>query len=194
MPRVWRSSQDDAEKAHRYYSHESALLERLPLSAASSDIKERFPIPKVTPGIRGARSLMLKLPSEERTASCFQRDIDGEKRWITLSAETMTTYYEDRVLHLVGKQRMEEWHAQCGLVDDVVGCALAFWHNIDGGRSLPDSIAAGLKSTLLGCFDAVYLLSYQSFDNVPPHVQWIDASDVCVCLLFAFYHRGPPQG
>ena len=46
-----------AEKAHRYYSQDSALLERLPLFGAPRAIIERFPIANLTPGIVAARNL-----------------------------------------------------------------------------------------------------------------------------------------
>ena len=107
--------------------------------------------------------------------------MNGEKKWFSLTQETLVTYYEDRVLHAVGHQRMREWFAP-GMFEDtnVVGAALAFWENLDGGTLLPDAILAGLESTLVAEFEAVFLLSYGPFSNTPPHVRMTDASTVDV--------------
>ena len=128
--------------------------------------------------------MVLALPQKDRTAHAFQRTCAGEKMWFSLTKETLLTYYEDRVLHVVGNQRMREWYAAQRLDTSVVGAALAFWENLDGGPLLPDAIVAGLESTLVAEFEAVFLLSYGQFSNTPPHVRWIDASTVDALNLF----------
>ena len=154
LPRFWRAVEGKAaDKARRFYKHESALLSRFPLSEASKAIKASYAVPREkTLTLEECRKQMLTLPKEDRTASRFKRHQSG--KWIVLNAATLTTYYEDRVLHSVGRQRMAEWHAGCGLTCDADGCALAFWHNLDGGPSLPDAITAGLESTVIAEFEA----------------------------------------
>ena len=166
------------QKSSRYYRHESALLDILPLSDDAQRIRDGFEIPKSLPSLKDCRGLVLALPKKDRTAHAFQRVSGGEQKWFSLTQETLVTYYEDRVLHAVGHQRMREWFAAQSLDTSVVGAALAFWENLDGGPLLPDAIVAGLESTLVAEFDAVFLLSYGSFSNTPPHVRMIDASTV----------------
>ena len=141
------------QKSSRYYKHESAFLDSLPLSDDAQTIRDRFEIPKSLPSLKDCRDLVLTLPKNDRTAHAFERVYEGEKRWFSLTQETLVTYYEDRVLHAVGHQRMSEWFAAQSLDKSVVGAALAFWENLDGGPLLPDAIVAGLESTLVAEFD-----------------------------------------
>ena len=166
------------QKSSRYYRHESALLDILPLSDDAQTIRDGFEIPKSLPNLKDCRRLVLALPKKDRTAHAFERVYEGEKKWFSLTQETLVTYYEDRVLHAVGHQRMREWFAAQSLDTSVVGAALAFWENRDGGPLLPDAIVAGLESTLVAEFEGVFLLSYGLFSNTPPHVRMIDASTV----------------
>ena len=73
---------------------------------------------------------------------------------------------------------------------DRTGAALTFWYaippmdsmgldNAEEELQLPYAIQIGLRTTLLGEFDAVYCLTYnQTFVNMPQHVQILDASRV----------------
>ena len=184
LTRTWRVEDENAQKSLRYYDHESALLDILPLSNDARGIRDGLAIPTALPSLQDCRNLVLALPQKDRTAHAFQRTCAGEKIWFSLTKETLLTYYEDRVLHVVGNQRMREWYAAQRLDTSVVGAALAFWENLDGGPLLPDAIVAGLESTLVAEFEAVFLLSYGPFSNTPPHVRLIDASTVDALNLF----------
>ena len=178
LTRTWRVDDENAEKSACYYQHESALLDILPLSDDAKRIRDEFEIPKSLPSLKDCRGLVLSLPKKDRTAHAFEKVSGGEKKWFSLTRETLLTYYEDRVLHAVGHQRMREWYDAQSLDTSVVGAALAFWENLGGGTMLPDAIVAGLESTLVAEFEAVFLLSYGPFSNTPPHVRMIDASTV----------------
>ena len=115
-----------------------------------------------------------------RVAHSFQAG--PREEWKSLSIEVMSTVYKDRRQHMKGELEMRDWIRNVcnGMIpgEGQVGCALAFWHNLDGTDQLPYAAVVGLASTQLGGFEATYLLSYQTLTNVPAHVVCIDAAAV----------------
>ena len=62
-----------------------------------------------------------------------------------------------------------------GLQDPPKKLAVCFWHNIVQSEELPYAQYMGLLSSDKAAFEAVHLLSYQRYVNVPRHVTWVDA-------------------
>ena len=62
-----------------------------------------------------------------------------------------------------------------GLQDPPKKLAVCFWHNIVQSEELPYAQYMGLLSSEKAAFEAVHLLSYQRYVNVPRHVTWVDA-------------------
>ena len=168
-PGVWPAT----DKVSQWYNHTAALLDVFPLAPRMQKLRSSFPVlgtGNVT--LRPMRRLMGKLDSKPAHSFRYKQS------WHSLSADALATYYEDRVLHIVGKERMANWwHSQ---VDSSArtGAALTFWWSLDGSDSLPDAAEAGLQTTVLAEFEQVFCLCYpsQTFRNMPGHVTVLDCN------------------
>ena len=178
------------DKVKEWYEHDAALLDSLPLDPEQTAIRDLFEeIGLDLSAITCFRMRCLLKKPALHVAHSFEYK-DG---WHSLSKISMATFYEDAVLHQVGKARLEKWWALQPADTkrmDRTGAALTFWYaippldsmgldNAEEELQLPDAIQIGLRSTLLGEFEAVYCLTYnQTFVNMPPHVQILDATRV----------------
>ena len=159
-------------KVAAWYSCSAALLVQYPLSNASSQLRRELPD---TANLKNQDFRDMS----RRTEVVATYKYKG--KWTNVSKDALGTYYDDRNLHQVGELRMKEWWSQRSSQNNRVGCALTFWFALDGSTVLPDAIAAGLKSTLLGEFDDVFILTYQPFENLPEHIRVLDCNRVhCV--------------
>ena len=185
LPRRWRRVKRCEEggiggtldKVSEWYANPAALMEEFPLSPDAASAREDQTL--LTPDIKVKSMRQLMVTLESHPAHSFH--VAPGNQWRSLSAEAMATYYEDALLHEVGKRRMDDWWkvASPGHHDCMrVGAALTFWYSLDDSKRLPDAIEAGMRSTLLGEFDAVFCLSYQKFENVPSHIVMLDCNEI----------------
>ena len=185
LPRQWRrvkrcdegGIRGTLDKVSEWYASPAALMEEFPLSPDAALAREGQTL--VTPDTKYGSMRQLMRTLEHHPAHSFQ--VGAGKEWRSLSFEAMATYYEDALLHSVGKRRMADWWevASPGHINETtVGAALTFWYSLEGSTRLPDAIEAGMRSTLLGEFDAVFCLSYQQFENMPSHIIMLDCNKI----------------
>ena len=162
------------DKVTAWYNHPAALLDLHPMSQRMLDYRMSFHVLPADVSVKTMRGLVQKLDKAPAHSFRYKND------WYSLGVEHMATFYEDAVLHAVGKRRMEEWWAGSGLAGRVctVGAALTFWYSLDGSNMLPDAIEMGMKSTALAEFESVFCLTYQDFVNMPAHVRVIDCGKI----------------
>ena len=171
---IARKTMPSKDKVTAWYESDAAMLDELPLSREATVIYDARPPLSKKPTFSYLRPLISGLG--ESVGHSFRY----KDTWKSLSADAMATYYEDKVLHMVGEQRMKDWWAQQDASKTSLqpGAALTFWYQLDGSSKLPDAIVEGLKSTVNGEFHAVYVLTYQHFDNMPAHIRVIDCNKV----------------
>ena len=177
----WLEADDEAKYSKQtwWYLTSASMLAEYPLSAEAVAKKDEFTT-LVSP-IRYAAMRPLFNSVKHSPAHSFQY----KKKWKSLSAEAMATYYEDAALHAVGEIRMKDWWSCNTWVHrPATGAALTFWFSLDGSPTLPDAIVAGLQSTKLADFEAVFCLTYQQLTNLPAHINVIDANDVLPHNIF----------
>ena len=170
-PGVW----PQRDKITEWYAHPASLLEDFPLSDDAIECRKAHPVIEGSPSLRHMRDLMRTL--DVTIAHSFEY----KGKWHSLQACHLATFYEDRALHMVGERRIQDWWAARPLSDRSetrTGVALTFWFSLNDAPRVPDAIEVGLTSTLLAEFEAVFLLAYQRFDNVPEHIHVIDGNKV----------------
>ena len=162
------------DKVSEWYASGASMLDELPLSPDASALRDTFPILEKKLTYKYIRPLIASLDDSPGHSFKYK---DGSR---SLSAAAMATYYEDRILNIVGEHRMKEWWDTQPLSKAPigVGAALTFWYSLDGSNELPDAIVAGLKSTVIAEFQEVFCLTYQRFDNMPKHIVIIDCGKV----------------
>jgi len=167
-------------KVSAWYEHSAALLELFPLSPAAERRRRSLPAVVDDVQLRPIRKLMHLLDYT------IPHSFKYKDEWFSLGSAELATFYEDRVLHMVGEIRMDEWwRAQPDSSGDT-GVALTFWYSLTGADRLPDAIEAGLRSTELAEFENVFCLTYptQQFLNMPSHVTILDANLVLAETAF----------
>ena len=111
--------------------------------------------------------------------------------WVSLVKADLHALFDSRVRHMKGehatKQLLVELQLKYERTDLV---AVLFWHNVDGGDSLPSCAWDGAKSVAEnGGFSAVELYSYQRFTRLPPGVTAKPAEEVLPYEMFKVYLR-----
>ena len=170
-PGVW----PQRDKITEWYAHPASLLEEFPLSGDAIECRKAHPVIEGSPSIRHVRNLMRTLDVTVGHSFAYKG------KWHSLRACHLATFYEDRALHMVGERRIQDWWAAQPLSDRSetrTGAALTFWFSLNDAPRLPDAIEVGLTSTVLAEFEAVFLLAYQRFSNVPEHIRVIDGNKV----------------
>ena len=157
LPRNWRHvgrvplrcTKRNTNKIDEWLESPASLPDKLPLTWKSySEYLKSCRLPDcVANNVKCMRSKFASLKKGTGTAHSFLvKDGTGQAFWKSLSAKAMATYYEDSVLHLSGRWRMEEWWQKNGSASTDTGCALTFWYALDdstaGSFSLPDAISA----------------------------------------------------
>jgi len=173
-PGVWPRTKN---KVKTWFNHPAALTSQFPLSAPAKDILVSCPGVEADPTVRETRSLLGKL--DVRLGHSFEYNDE----WFSLNANEIATFYEDRVLHMIGRQRIAEWWASqpesvFSHAATKTGAAVTFWYSMDNSPRLPDAIEVGLASTLLAQFEQVFCLTYQPFENMPPHITVVDCGKI----------------
>lgn len=181
LPRHWRLVDGVprlVDKVSEWYKHRASLQDVLPLSHATNNVRQSLSLLPERVTLASVRPLFNKIPGHP--AHSRKKD-DGF--WMSLSAESMGTHYEDAILHMVGYERMKEWWEIKPYEirsSNAVGLALTFWFCMGDGPPwfLPDAIEEGLKSTELAEFQDVWCLTYQRIENMPPHIKVVPCSKV----------------
>ena len=147
-----------------------------PLFSRCKMVRGRLPKPSALTNLKLLRAGLRKL--DKTIPHSFRKNDDT---WKSIPAPMLRRYYRERRLHMIGEKKSRRWAKKHGgrVLDEASPdkAVFTFWHtDVEEGHStflqLPWVALVGLQSMVRnGGFQAVYLLCFHRFENVPDGVK-----------------------